>query len=233
MSNRRSRGPGPWSRDACTGHRSARRNRPDAGDPLRTRDPCPPGRAGIRRLARHRAPHGGRIRCHRRGPVACSGRSGLRGPGVTDRSWTPRVRHGRGKLLVDGGVPGGAGHLRRRRPERWRVAAGSRPAEGGSGLRSEAPPYDAPVVPRRGPRTLRRPDPREGGAGVRPRQGRAAGRASGTAPGPRVRETSRPCAVSRSAYMCLPNSPYSNRNWSIHVRCPAFDGVRMPRAPGP
>lgn len=206
MSNRRSRGPRPWSRDACTGHRSARRNRPDAGDPLRTRDPCPPGRAGIRRLARHRAPHGERIRCHRRGPVACSGRSGVRGPGVTDRSWTPRVRHGRGKLLVDGGVPAGgrtpeettAGAVAGRGRLRSRRGRSRSPERGTAVRRSGRPSQRASHAPAAGsPRGRVRGcvRGRDGRRAVRP--GRLRDRASGRRPD-RARSADPPTCVYRT-----------------------------------
>ncbi len=232
MSDRPSPCPRKRSRDTCIGHRSARRGRPDAGDPLRTPARCPPGRTGGGRPGRHHAPHGGRACCHRRGPVACSGRSGSRSTGVPDR---PRAAHDRRARAqhpwsTEGlaeGVPSGTGRPRSRRPRRRRSVTGLRPAVGGPGPRTEPVPYGMPVVPDGdlAPSGVRAPA-REGD-GVASTAGRAAGRVTGTAQGLRVRETRRPSAVRRTADTRLPNPPYTKRR-----RTPGEFAARPSVGPG-
>lgn len=183
MSDRPS--PCPWkrSRDTCIGHRPARRSRPDAGDPLRTPARCPPGRTGGGRLGRHHAPHGGRTRCHRRGPVACSGRSRLRGTGVPDHGRAAHVPSARAKPLVDAGVGGGgpagdrasgeptapAATVRHRPPSRRRR---SRSPDGAGAVRHAGRPS-------RRPRPVLHRDSGEEGWDVASTAGRAAGRVPG------------------------------------------------------
>lgn len=224
MSDRPS--PCPWkrSRDTCIGHRPARRSRPDAGDPLRTPARCPPGRTGGGRPGRHHAPHGGRTRCHRRGPVACSGRSRLRGTGVPDRGRAAPVPSARAKPLVDAGVGGGgpvgdrasgeptapAATVRHRPPSRRRR---SRSPDGAGAVRHAGRPS-------RRPRPVLHRDSGEEGWDVASTAGRAAGRVPGTAPGLRVRETRRPSAVSRTADARLPNSPYAKRRRTLRTSPP-------------